>query len=208
MLGFLLAGLSLLPVPAAAELPVPANKGWVTDLAGLLSASEARALSDLMESYRSGSGNEVALLTIPSLDGDALESFSLRVAESWGLGSTEKDEGALFLISRDDRRMRIEVGYGLEGTLPDAICGRIIDDVVTPYFRKGDWFGGISAGIQAIHAAAGGDYGPIKRSASGRRRSAGVSPSRPSCSCCCSSARAAAVVAVVAGCAADRCCPG
>lgn len=190
MLGFLIAGLSLLPGPVAAsteavsavvarpgspaaELPVPANAGWVTDLAGLLSASEARSLTELMESYRTGSGHEIALLTIPSLEGDALESFSLRVAESWGLGGAEKDEGALLLISRDDRRMRIEVGYGLEGTLPDAICGRILDDVVTPRFRKGDWYGGISAGIQAIHAAAGGDYGPIERSASGRRRSAG-----------------------------------
>jgi uncharacterized protein len=180
----LLAALGLLAAPGAAapappasrslELEVPKNDGWVTDLAGLLSESEARSLSDLMESYRTGSGHEVALLTIPSLEGDSLEGFSLRVAETWGLGDAEKDEGALLLVSRDDRRMRIEVGYGLEGVLPDAICGRILHDVIAPEFKRQNWYGGIRAGIEAIHAAAGGDYGPIQRTAKGRGRSAGL----------------------------------
>ncbi len=184
MLSLLPAALSLLlvpglpgpgsaqPVPRTSEQEIPANDGWVTDLAGLLSTSEQSALEELMESYRSGSGHEIALLTIPSLESDALESFTLRVAETWGMGG-EEDLGALFLVSRDDRKMRIEVGYGLEGNLPDVICGRILEHVVAPEFRKGRWFGGIRAGIEAIHAAAGGDYGPIERTSRGQRRSAG-----------------------------------
>ncbi len=157
----------------AVELDVPTNRGWVTDEANLLSSDEAQRLNALMESYRAGSGHEIALLTIPSLENDAIESFALRVAETWGIGGAEKDHGALLVVSRDDRRMRIEVGYGLEGNLPDAICGRIISDVMAPHFRKGDWYGGIDAGVRAIHAAAGGDYGPIKSTSRGRRRSSG-----------------------------------
>ncbi len=161
--------LALAPV----QLEVPAHQGWVTDLGELLTPDQERALSGLMESYRAGSGHEIALLTLPSLEGDSLEGFTLRVAEAWGLGGAERDEGALLLLSRDDRRMRIEVGYGLEGNLPDVICGRILSDVIAPRFRSGDWYGGIHSGVQAIHAAAGGDYGPIRQSRSARRRSAG-----------------------------------
>ena len=111
---------------AAPEVQVPKNDGWVTDLAGLLSDSAERSLEALMESYRQGSGHEIALLTIPSLEGESLERYALVVGREWGLGREDVNDGALLLVSKGDRKIRIEVGRGLEGTLTDAICGRII----------------------------------------------------------------------------------
>ena len=89
-------------------------------------------------------------LTIPSLEGDSLEDFSIRVAEAWKIGKKGFDNGAILLIARDDRKLRIEVGYGLEGVMPDAIASRIIREVITPRFRSGDFTGGIEAGIDAM----------------------------------------------------------
>jgi uncharacterized protein len=107
-----------------------------------------------MESYRRGSGHDVALLTVKSLGGEPIERYSLRVAREWKLGSVEKNDGALLVVAKDDREMRIEVGRGLEGTLPDIVCGRIIRDVLTPAFQRGDFAGGLVAGRRG--AAAGG----------------------------------------------------
>ncbi len=167
MLCTLLASLALL---GPAELEVPRNDGWVTDRAGLLDAQEEQALENLMESYRSGTTHEIALLTVPSLEGDSLEAFSLRVARSWGLGGQEANNGALLVVSRDDRKLRIEVGRGLEGNLTDSISGRIIRDVIAPEFKAGNFYGGIRSGLEAMHAAIGGDYGPVRRAKKGRSR--------------------------------------
>ena len=99
---------------------------------------------------KSETGHQIALLTVPTLEGDSLEDFSIRVAESWKIGKKGFDNGAILLIVRDDRRLRIEVGYGLEGVLPDAIANRIINEVITPRFRSGDYAGGIEAGVDSI----------------------------------------------------------
>jgi len=157
--------------PAAAavrrEQPVPRNDGWVTDLAGLLTATEEQQLETLSESYRSGSGHDIALLTVPDLAGEPIEDFALRVAREWKLGSKDKSEGALLVVSKGDRQLRIDVGRGLEGTLTDAVSARVIRDVITPRFQDGDFAGGLRQGLEALHKAAGGDYGalPERRSA-------------------------------------------
>ena len=170
----LLLVLGLLVPGAGAEVQVPANDGFVTDLAGVLDAAQEQALEDLMESYRSGTGHELALLTVPSLDGQPIERYAIETARAWKLGRKGENDGALLLVSTGDRELRIEVGRGLEGGLTDSISGRIIRDVITPEFKRGRYYEGLRGGIEAMHAAIGGDYGPLQRTARGRRKEPGV----------------------------------
>jgi len=172
LLGLLAAAVLFAAPP---EVQVPANDGWVTDLAGLLSAQQEEQLELLMESYKQGSGHEIALLTVPSLEGETIEGLALAVARSWGLGDEETHNGALLVIAQAERRLRIEVGRGLEGALPDVVCGRIISHVITPAFKSGDYAGGIQQGIVAMHSAIGGDYGPLERTSRSRRTGGGLS---------------------------------
>jgi uncharacterized protein len=145
----------------AVEVQVPQNDGWVTDLAGMLSSDEEAELELLMESYRQGSGHEIALLTVPSLAGETIEGYALAVGRKWGLGREGVNDGALLLVAKAERELRIEVGRGLEGTLTDSICGRIIRDVITPAFKQGRFGAGLRAGVEALQAAAGGDYADL-----------------------------------------------
>lgn len=160
--------MSILPMVVLAtvlvrEVQVPPNEGWVTDRAGILQTQEEQALEALMESYQRGTTHEIALLIVPSLDGEAIEPFALAVARSWGIGKEKENNGALIVVATEDRKLRIEVGRGLEGSLPDSVCGRIIRDVITPPFRAGQYFEGLRDGITTIHAAIGGDYGPLEQ---------------------------------------------
>jgi len=150
-----------LAAPAAA-LEVPDLDGRVNDRAGMLSASSRRSLESALSAFEARGGVQIAVLTIPSLEGEPLEAFSLKTARAWGLGRKDVNDGVLFLISKNDRRMRIEVGHGLEGSLPDALAGRIIADETAPRFRAGDYDGGITAGVNAIMAASRGSYAPPK----------------------------------------------
>jgi uncharacterized protein len=161
---------------AAADSGIPVNDGWVTDLAGMLDADQERALEALMASYAEGSSNEIALLTVPELGGRSLEGYALEVARAWGLGQREQHNGALLLVARDERKLRIEVGRGLEGTLTDSISGRIIRDVIAPELRRGRPYEGLRAGIEAMHRAAGGDYGAIDKAAPKGRFIVGLLP--------------------------------
>ena len=152
------------PAPAAPQGPqVPENDGWVTDLAGLLDDRQESALEALMESYKQGSSHEVALLTVPSLGGRTIEELALAVGRAWKIGREGQNDGAILVVARDDRALRIEVGRGLEGTLTDSISGRIIRDVIAPEFKAGRFYDGLRKGIEAMHAAAGGDYGKLPR---------------------------------------------
>lgn len=167
--------LALFGMRAEPEVQVPKNEGWVTDLAGILDDREEAQLEALMESYKSGSSHEIALLTVPSLEGESIERFALEVGRAWGIGGGSNN-GALLVVSTGDRAMRIEVGRGLEGNLTDLISGRIIREVMRPRFKSGEMAVGVSEGILAIHSAIGGDYGPIERSRgrrSSRRRGGG-----------------------------------
>jgi uncharacterized protein len=164
----LLLCLSFLCMAAAArgEGDVPLLSGRVTDNAGILSAETVSRLTALLKAHEDSTSNQVAVLTIASLDGEALESYSMRVAETWKLGRKEHDNGVLLLVVRDDRKVRIEVGRGLEGNLPDITCGLIIRKVIVPRFRDGDYDAGVNAGVDAILASLEGSYSPPAEDAS------------------------------------------
>ncbi|MBI4059987.1 MAG: TPM domain-containing protein [Elusimicrobia bacterium] len=156
--------LSLALAGPAAALDVPFMSGRVNDHAGLLSAAARESLEAELKDFEARTGHQLAVLTLASLEGAPLEDFSLQVARTWALGRKGKNDGVLFLVARDDRKLRIEVGHGLEGGIPDALAGRIIHDAITPRFRAGDFEGGIQNGVDAIIAAAQGSYAPPERS--------------------------------------------
>jgi uncharacterized protein len=160
----------------ALALEVPPLRGRVNDYAKLLTQERASTLEAQLEKFERETGHQIAVLTIPGLEGDSLEDFSIRVAETWKIGKKGFDNGAILLVARDDRRLRIEVGYGLEGVLPDAIASRIIREVITPRFRAGDYGGGIEAGVNAILKVTRGETLPERpRPAPGGTTSQGAS---------------------------------
>jgi uncharacterized protein len=154
---FAFAFVTVLPILSALEVPSRPD-GYVTDRAGLLSPPAKAGLETALRGFEAKTSNQVVVATFPSLEGDSLEDFSMRLAEAWKAGQKNKDNGVIFLIFKNDRKMRIEVGYGLEGVLPDALAGQIISQVVAPYFRKGDYSGGILAGTDAIMKATQGEF--------------------------------------------------
>lgn len=154
----LLAIAALLWAGPVAALEIPAPNGYVQDRAGLLQPETVRKLEQYLTDLDRTDSTQIAILTIPSLEGENLEDYSLRVAEAWGIGRKGHDNGALLLIAKQDRKVRIEVGYGLEGRLTDLLAGRIIDQEITPRFRKGDFEGGVLAGTQAMVEAVRGEY--------------------------------------------------
>lgn len=131
-------------------LPVPPLTGRVVDNANILSDAVEQKLTARLAGVEQQMGRQLAILTVPSLEGDPIEDFSMRVVEEWKLGKKGKDDGVLLLIAVNDHKMRIEVGYGLEGELPDVAAGRIINDVMAPRFRAGDYDGGVTSAISAI----------------------------------------------------------
>jgi uncharacterized protein len=135
---------------AAAEVAVPPLSGRVVDQTGTLSSSDVAALTQTLQSLETRKGSQVAVLIVPTTAPEAIEQYSIRVAEAWKIGRRKIDDGALLVVAKDDRKLRIEVGYGLEGALNDVTAKRIIDEVITPKFRNGDFAGGISAGVQRI----------------------------------------------------------
>lgn len=164
---FLLAALALPLVRAQA--PVPELRARVTDLTGTLSASERQALEQRLEAFEQEKGSQIAVLVVPTVRPETIEQYALRVAERWKLGRRGIDDGVLVLVAKEDRQLRIEVGYGLEGVLPDAIAKRIIDEVMVPRFRQGDFYGGLSAGLERIIAAIQGEPLPLPRTEGSRR---------------------------------------
>lgn len=135
---------------AAAEFEVPPLRSAVTDLAGLLSPDTRQRLESALQELQRRGGTQLAVLTVPDLAGLTIEQASIRVADAWKLGSEEKDDGVLLMVARDERRVRIEVGQGLEGVLTDAWSKRIIDEAITPLFRQGDMDGGVMVGVFQI----------------------------------------------------------
>lgn len=142
----------------AAGAEVPYLAGRVNDNAGLLTPETVAALDALLKAHEDSTTNQVAVLTVTSLEGEPLEQYSLRVAQAWKLGRRGTDNGVLLLVAKDEREVRIEVGNGLEGSLPDILCGRIIRNEIVPRFRRNDYDGGIRSGVEGILAAIGGEY--------------------------------------------------
>lgn len=139
------------PDPVAAQ-EVPFLTGRVMDLANMVSEADARGIEERLARFEEETGSQIAVLTVPTLDGHPIEDYSLRVAETWAIGRGDVDDGVLLLIAREERQMRLEVGYGLEGSLTDARSRRILDNVIQPRFRAGDFAGGIEAGVESIMA--------------------------------------------------------
>ncbi|MFP3939079.1 MAG: TPM domain-containing protein [Thermoanaerobaculia bacterium] len=161
-LGLLLAVTLVLLLPfAAAAKEVPYLSGRVVDEAGLLPSDRAQEIENWLRGLEEETGVQVAVLTVESLEGEVLEDYSLRVAETWGLGQAGEDNGVLLLVAQDDRKLRIEVGYGLEGRLTDAQAGRIVRNAIVPRFKAGDFDGGIQAGVDSIVGAVRGEEGAI-----------------------------------------------
>ena len=150
--------------PALSQPAVPTLTGRVVDRADILSSTTEETLTALLKSHEDSTSNQVAVLTIASLEGEVIEAYSLRVAETWALGTAANDNGVLLLVAVEDRAMRIEVGYGLEGTLTDAVAGRIIRNEMTPRFRAGDFDGGVLVGVQSIVGVIEGTYLPAEAS--------------------------------------------
>lgn len=139
-----------LTVVALADVAVPPLTGRVVDQTATLSSDEAARLEQTLKAFEDRKGSQVEVLIVPTTAPETVEQYALRVAEQWKLGRKKVDDGALLLIAKDDRKLRIEVGYGLEGVLNDATSKRIIDEIITPKFRTGDFAGGISDGVDRI----------------------------------------------------------
>ncbi len=143
---------------AVSAKEVPALSGRVNDYADMISPETERVLEDQLHTFEESDSTQIVILTVNSLEGNALEDFSIRVAEKWKIGQAGKDNGVLFLVSKNDRRMRIEVGRGLEGVLTDLLSGRILDNIVRPRFKAGDFDGGFTEGTGAIIEACRGEF--------------------------------------------------
>jgi uncharacterized protein len=135
---------------ALALVAVPPLSGRVVDQTGTLAVGDIASLTQTLKDLETRKGSQVAVLIVPTTDGEAIEQFSLRVAEAWKIGRKKIDDGALLVIAKNDRRLRIEVGYGLEGALTDVTTKRIIDEDITPKFKAGDFAGGVSAGVNRM----------------------------------------------------------
>jgi uncharacterized protein len=142
--------LLLIQAPIVSALDVPPLRGRVNDYAGVMSQEQVRSLEAQLGQFERETGHQVAVLTIPTLDGEDIEGFSIRVAENWKIGKKGFDNGVILVVAVKDRRLRLEVGYGLEGVLPDAIAKQIISNYIVPRFRSQDYAGGIIAGIDAV----------------------------------------------------------
>jgi len=158
--------------PALAEtLPVPALSGRVVDQAGILTSAEENRLTTKLKNLENNTSIQLVVVTLSSLRGSPIEDWGLALGRTWGIGQKDKDNGALLIVAPNDRELRIEVGYGLEGTLPDATASAIIRNVIVPRFKSGAMADGISDGVDAIIAVltgSGEEFTPSRREAIGR----------------------------------------
>ncbi len=150
-----LAGLTLLlgalGLAAAQGLqPIPKLEARVTDLTGTLTAEQQSTLEEKLAAFEARKGAQIVVLMVPTTHPEEIEQYSIRVVEQWKIGRQHVDDGVLLIIAKNDRRVRIEVGYGLEGALPDAIANRIIYETIRPLFAENDFYGGINAGVDQI----------------------------------------------------------
>ena len=155
-------------------LDVPALNGRVNDYAGMISDNTEQELNRKLAELEKSDSTQIVVLTIPSLEGDALENFSIRVAESWKIGRKKYDNGVILLAVKNDRKIRIEVGYGLEGKMTDLVSGRIIDTIMKPAFRAGDYDRGFVEATEAIIAVSRGEFTAPPAEENNNSRGAGV----------------------------------
>jgi uncharacterized protein len=173
------AALLLAMCCALAQVPVPKLSARVTDLTGTLTQQQRVSLEERLAAFEARKGSQIAVLIVPTTQPEAIEQFSIRVAEQWKIGRKGVDDGAILVVAMKDRAVRIEVGYGLEGVMPDVVAKRIVEDYIVPRFKSGDYFGGIDAGVSKMISVVDGEPLPPPRAAPGAGRSAGDSPGLP-----------------------------
>ncbi len=156
-LAFLLICLSFVSPWAQAQIAVPVLSGQVVDQTGTLSADQISRLSQSLAAFEQRKGSQIAVLIVASTSPETIEQYAMRVAEQWKLGRKKVDDGALLVIAKTDRTLRIEVGYGLEGVLNDAVSKRIIDETIVPKFRQQDFASGIAMGAAQIMSVVDGE---------------------------------------------------
>lgn len=160
----LFAALWLLVAPwALAEVAVPPLQARVTDLTGTLRPAEQADLERILQGFEAQKGSQIAVLIVPTTQPETVEQYAMRVAEEWKLGRKGVDDGVLLLVAKNDRNLRIEVGYGLEGAIPDAVAKRIVSEIISPRFKQGDFSGGIRAGVDRIIKVVEGEPLPEKK---------------------------------------------
>jgi uncharacterized protein len=169
----LAAALFIFAFAAAAQVPVPALTARVTDQTGTLTAEQRTALEERLAAFENRKGAQIAVLVVSSTQPEAIEQFTIRVAEQWKVGRKGSDDGAILVVAVKDRALRIEVGYGLEGALPDAVAKRIIAEDIVPHFKQNDFYGGIDAGVSRMISVVEGEALPAPRSAQGGKGSGG-----------------------------------
>jgi len=158
----------LLCLPFAADgLDVPSLQGYVNDYAGMISPSVRSKMEGELRAFEQSDSTQIVILTVPSLEGENIEEFSIKVAEAWKIGQQQRDNGILLIVSKQERKIRIEVGRGLEGKLTDLMAGRVIDQVIKPRFKQGDFDGGFITGTSVLVDATRGEFkaeqGPVQR---------------------------------------------
>lgn len=152
-LGLVAAGAILLAAsaaPAFGDVAVPPLKARVTDLTATLTAPQIQTLEARLRDFERAKGSQIAVLILPSTQPETIEQYSIRLAEAWKVGRARVDDGVILVVAKDDRRLRVEVGRGLEGAIPDAIAKRVVSDVIAPRFKANDFYGGIAAGSEAL----------------------------------------------------------
>jgi uncharacterized protein len=144
--GVLLAGFGY----ASAEVAVPPLRARVTDLSATLSAAQIQTLDTRLRDFERAKGSQIAVLMLPTTAPETIEEYSIRVADAWKIGRARVDDGVILVVAKNDRKLRVEVGRGLEGAIPDAVAKRVVSDVIAPHFRSGDFYGGVAAGTGAL----------------------------------------------------------
>jgi uncharacterized protein len=166
LLGFVACG------SAWADVAIPQLKARVTDLTGTLAPEQRRDLERRLAAFEQKKGSQIAVLLVPTTEPETIEEFGIRVADQWKLGRAGVDDGAIVLLAKNDHRIRIEVGRGLEGVIPDAVANRIVEDIIVPHLRHGDFYGGLSAGVNSLTGLVDGE--PLPKPAWKAPRSEGV----------------------------------
>jgi len=148
----------VVPFSTLVAIPVPALSGRVNDYGAMISAQARADIEAKLQQFEATESTQIVILTVTSLEGDPIEDFSIRVADAWKIGHKGFDNGVLLIVSRDDRKVRIEVGYGLEGKLTDLLSGRIIRDEISPLFKAGQFDAGFVRAVDVLIAVAQGEY--------------------------------------------------
>jgi uncharacterized protein len=154
----------LLAPAIRADVAIPALTTRVTDVTATLTDEQRAMLEQTLQAFEAKKGSQISVLVVPTTRPESIEQYSIRVVEQWKIGRKNVDDGVLLIVAKDDRTLRIEVGYGLEGALNDATSSRIINETIVPRFRQGDFYGGISAGVDGIIRAIDGEALPASQS--------------------------------------------